>query len=568
MIEVNVVTQKPHLEKLREWLDRQKVLAIDTETTGLSPIDDRVRLIQIANETEVWVIDAFCFQKQDIYNVLRHFTENSNNITVMHNAAFDVGMMRYQYGLEFEVLYDTMLMAKLIYAGDFRLPAKLSAVVHNFLGVQIDKGEQLSDWSRELTKEQIEYSALDAWILLPLAKVLNKNLIRFGLLETALIECEAINAVVDLKLNGLLLDVNKWTELVKIKEKEFKELEHNLMQFAGVDRINFNSPKQVMAMFENNGVYVQSTGVDKLKEYAHIPLVAEFMKYRKVKKQLDSFGLSILKFVNRTTGRIHSTFWQMGAKSGRLSASDINTMQLPKTKEVRSCFVAREGYKMLTLDYSQFELRITAEASGEPMFINAYNNNIDLHTQTTSASFAVPMESVTDDQRQIGKRINFGTVYGIGANSFSEKFDIEFELATQLIDRFHKANPVLAGWLRKQASKCYGIGYTTSASGRIINLKKAVGMHENPQNLAKNFPIQSTNADVLKIAMAKVRPILKQYNAFLVNVVHDEMLIECPTEHSETLLPIVKEVMLEAGRRYIKCVPLDVSGMIADSWTK
>jgi DNA polymerase I len=553
--------------KLAEFLHSDRVFGVDTETTGLNPKKHKIRLIQIATEEVCFVIDMFKVKSETLLNLLRLFFKNESKLKVFHNAAFDEGMLLGNYGIEVYSIFDTQIASKLIHAGSKTDANSLQAACYNFLSLSLPKDEQMSDWKREnLTEKQVKYSAYDALVVLPLRKVLIEHIVKMNLLETTQIEFDAVLPVRLMSNCGMKMDTDKWIANTQKSKKELDELVKEILQFSVKPTINLNSAAQKKALLEENNVFVPSTGKNVLKEYKHVPLVKMLLEYSFLSKRVTTYGDTMLKFINQETKRIHPNFKQMGAYTGRMSCTEPNFQNFPHTEDVRSCFIAEKEKVLITADYSQLELRILAEISNEPLLIKAFLNGDDVHTQTTQMIYE--KTDVSDEERRIGKTINFGQVYGIGEEAFSEMFGVPIELVRIFMVKFRQRYKVLTAWLKSQTNMIKDYGYTCSASGRLVNLKKAMGVDDSPYNVVKNYPIQSTNADIIKILLFEIMPLLKKYDAQLVNCVHDEVVVEIDRNTAKEFSEKLVAEMILAGQRYIKKVPVTVSCAIKEHWSK
>ena len=409
--------------------------------------------------------------------------------------------------------------------------------------------------------------------------------------EIAELEFKTLIAVGDMELNGIKLDISKWKALMNdasskkaVAQKELLDIiiestggEDQQSLFKGMHNINLNSNAQLLEAFK------KIKGLEKLKDTSNAtlqdhkdhPAIQSLLEYRKYEKLLTSFGDSILGLVNPVTGRIHPEFNQFGADTGRFSCQKPNVQQIPHDQEFRECFIAEEGNKLITADYSQAELRILAQLSEDPKFIEAFCSGGDLHKLTASQMFNVPVEEVEKPMRSAAKTINFGLAYGRGASSLAGQLGVDPDEAKKLIGQYFNAYSGVMEWLEKAAKEAFEKGYSLTPSGRkrFYEKPKHNDKDYNSKKSAierqgKNTPIQGANADITKYALVFLYKALKPYGAKLVNTVHDEITVEAPADKSEEVQKLLEEEMQRAGAEVVKLVPMKVDGEISDYWTK
>ena len=352
-----------------------KLIAIDLETTGLDPLVDTIRLLSLAADSLTTLV--FNCSVLDI-TPLAKFICNSTIKKVAHNAKFEIEFLT-KAGLKPEgTWFDTMIASKLIASGKPGTSGthSLTEVANHYLGYKLDKTWQT--WTLGITEHFIAYSALDAEILLPLREMMVAELTSANLVETASIEFSALYAVAEMELTGMCLDVHLISEVATFKAQELALAEAELRAtMPGVN--NFGSSQQVKAALNAMGVQVESTEEKALKPLvAKFPILAQLLVFKKAKKALE-FTEKLPKHI-KADGRIHASFNQNGAEAtGRFSCSNPNLQQIPRGDRFRECFIPAAGNKLVIADYSQIELRLAAEISGDRTMIEAYQRGEDLH---------------------------------------------------------------------------------------------------------------------------------------------------------------------------------------------
>ena len=573
-----------------EELAREPYLGLDTETTELDPYRGEMRLVQLSSGRKTFVFDMRPFRTNgDIREnadlaPLRGLLESDQHVKILHNAKFDAKWIRHELGCEMGSLFDTYLASQLIAAGEGDRRHGLADVAQFFAGTVLDKTEQISDWgAEELSNSQIEYAARDAAILPQIREQMSSRLENDGLDAVAALEFECVMPIAEMELNGFAVDCTRWlARLDTVKSAQAKAADelHELLS-AGVSQaslfgraeINLDSQQQVAGALLNLGIPMpETTRAWQLQPLADkYPVVAKLLEYRGVQKQVTSFGENFLEFIEPKTNRIHADFRQIGAPTGRFSCSNPNLQQIPHEAEYRGCFRAPEGRKLVIGDYSQIELRILAAFSGDERFIEAFASGADFHRMTASQVFNVKPEDVTDDQRSFAKRLNFGIVYGVGASRFGMMTGLSQNEAENTMRRYFATYRKLDSYLRDSASRVTTERTARTASGRLLRLRfdetdrQAVGA---ARRYGVNMPIQGTSADILKRALRKLHDSLRGSTAKLVNIVHDEIVVECDENaYHETSLALGKS-MSEAGGEFISSVPVKADVRVSDAWAK
>jgi DNA polymerase I-like protein with 3'-5' exonuclease and polymerase domains len=441
------------------------------------------------------------------------------------------------------------------------------------------------DFDDKVTKEMIEYSAKDVQLLpiiyrLQKAKLFNENLMRISYLEF-----EVCKIVADIELSGIYIDVNSWQAIINNNVEQKEKTQQEIFELIarpqasntmfGTDQINLNSTKIIIQAFHNLGIELTSTKESDLLQVNH-PLAKLILEYRKFEKQLSSFGESFLSLVRKETNRIHPSFQQIGADTGRFSCNKPNIQQIPAEEIYRKCFSAPPGRKIIACDYSQQELRVLASLSGDPKFIKFYEDGVDLHSATASMMFNIPIEKVEKEtHRKIAKTINFGLAYGQGAKKLGLTIGVDEDEALKMIDKYFSQFSYIRDWLDGAAKEAQTLGYSKTLMGRkrYYNLPEK----ENPEykqlmsafgRRGKNTPIQGSGADMIKLALTKIIKRFKseKLDCFLTSIVHDEIVAEASCNDAEKAGEIIRECMVEAGKELAPNVPILAEVGIGDYW--
>jgi DNA polymerase I len=587
-----VIKTADDLRKAVETLTSQPVVGLDTETTDLDPYNSRLRLIQLATPDQVFIFDFDHFNngdgtKSEALAPLRRLLAAPRPIKIAHNAKFDAKFIKHNLGVDLGGLFDTLLASQIVGAGDIEERHGLETVAGRYLNEAVDKSERLSNWNFELSEAQLEYAARDAAVLLPLREKLIEKLKSESLVKCAQLEFECVMPVVDIELSGFYMHKDRWLEQLGIVEKKRIELAEQLQEvlaeessqgslFGGPqrDEINLDSHQQLTQALNRLGIPVpDSTRNWKLQPLAaQYPIIGTLLEYRTVQKALTSYGENMIELINPVTKRLHADFRQIGAPTGRFACTNPNIQQVPHAIEYRRCFSGYpEGRQLIIADYSQIELRILAEFSGDRGFIDAFNSGADLHRVTASQVFNAALDQVTKEQRDFAKRLNFGVVYGIGAQRFALMTGLTVSDAENVLRRYFETYRQLDSYLREAANRAVSDRQARTASGRLVrfrydeNDRQQISM---TQRNGKNTPIQGTSADILKRALRLMREELAGTNAKIVNIIHDEIVVEADTDEAAEVAAKVERVMCAAGQEYLKTVPVKVETEIATEWVK
>jgi DNA polymerase-1 len=571
-----LVTAGNDLAAIAKTLQEAEAIGLDTETTALSPRDGKVRLLQLATPEETFVIDMF--EVNDL-SPLKEVLE-AGPVKAGHNLKFDYEFLHDLYGISLSPVFDTMLAAQVLSGGNYAASYSLEAVAERYLDESLDKSEQRSDWSGELSGAQLEYAARDARILLPLRERLAGALEEEELGRISSIEFEAVATIAEMELAGVKLDVARWKELeVAVRERRDRAAERlesffppseGVLPLEGLGpRLNLNSPKQITDAFGTLGIELPDTKVWTLLKVDH-PAAKALLEYRELQKKLGTYLETYPNFISPKTGRIHANFLQCRVPTGRLACAAPNIQQIPHEDEFRRCFVAEVGYTLVISDYSQIELRILAEVSDDPAFVTAFQRGDDLHRLTAATMYGVPMEEVTKDQRSDAKRINFGLMYGRGARSLSAQLGTDEERGRQLIDEYFANYPKVQRFLQRTANRAMRDRTLRTLAGRVRKFGNDPVADDRGamRREAMNFPIQGAASDIAKLALVYVREGLEGLDARLINSIHDEFVVECAEERAEEVSEKTQAAMVRAGEDILEKVPVEVEATISREWRK
>ena len=589
---------KEDLHTLKEMILQKGIVCIDTETTSKDPLQAKLVGISFSCEEEVayYLPVAHHYlgapDQQDwaeIIQVLGDVLRDGKILKVGQNIKYDAEVLN-RHGVELRgIHFDTMIASYVINPGlrqhnlDYLAQHYLNHKMIPYHEV-VGKGKG-DDFSGVAVEEAMAYSCEDADMTLRLMHKLDKEL-RAVHNETLFydIEMKLLPVLMDMELTGIKIDRPFFKKMSRKMSQQLTDLEKEIFGEAGME-FNINSPHQLgTVLFEKLQLPGQkktaktkkySTDVSVLKKLAAYPhkLPKLALRYRTLTKLKSTYLDALLKLVDPTTERIHTSYNQTVAATGRLSSSNPNLQNIPirgeEGREIRKGFVAQDGHLLMSADYSQVELRIFAHYSGDEAFIDAFNRQEDIHARTASEIMGLDLEAVTPEMRRIAKAINFGIIYGMGAYKLGDELDIDLKSAKEYIDTYYQRYTGVARYREDILKQARGQGYVSTLFNRRRYLPNI--HHQEPriraeaERMAINTPIQGTAADIIKMAMINIHDRLMKegFNTKLLLQVHDELVFEVPEQEIEAIRKMVKDEM--EGVHTLK-VPLIVDIHTGRNW--
>jgi DNA polymerase-1 len=557
-------------------LKQQKSICFDTETTGTDANDcELVGLSFAIKHAQAWYVPVPADQQeaQAIVNEFKPLLEDAAIGKTGQNIKYDVLVLKW-YGVEVKGdLFDTML-AHYIIDPDTR--HNMDILSENYLGykpVSITtligpKGKNQGSM-RDVEFEKIkEYAAEDADITLQLRSVFEPKLKEVeGEKLVHEIEYPLIYVLADMEYEGVKIDHNTLNEFSKLLETDISKLEKVVYEKAGV-RFNIASPKQLgEVLFEKllldpkakktkTGQY--QTGEDVLLSLAaKSDIVRDILDYRQLQKLKSTYVDALPQLVNKKTGRVHTSYNQAIAATGRLSSTNPNLQNIPirteRGREVRKAFIPRDAdHSIVSADYSQIELRIIAEMSRDENMMDAFTKNLDIHTATAAKVYGIELHEVDSNQRRNAKAVNFGIIYGQSAFGLSQSLGIPRKEAAEIIENYFAQYPGIKRYMNDTMNFARENGYVCTLMGRRRYLRDINSANMTVRGFAErnaiNAPIQGSAADMIKIAMINIHRELKAQNldARMTMQVHDELVFDVPNHEIEKVKPIIMHHMKTA----------------------
>lgn len=569
-----------------ENLKKQKMFAFDTEGTSLNPLDAKLVGIGIAwKEAEAYFIPA----KKEWLMKLKPLFENVKIKKIGQNIKFDIEML-IAHDIEVQgEIYDTMISSYLINPGTRQ--HGLDGMVFTEFGYQMQPIEDLiGKGKKQITMDKVplervsEYCCEDTDFTLRLVNPLTRELKEvnnLGLLEK--IEMPLVYVLIDIEKNGVKIDSNFLKKMEKALTKNIVALEEKIYALAR-QKFNISSPLQLKEILfdvlniSSEGIHRTKTGLssaaaelEKLKDkHAIIPLISE---YRELSKLLSTYIEALPKLISKRDGRVHTTFNQTIAATGRLSSTNPNLQNIPVRtelgQEIRKAFIAEEGNVLIAADYSQIELRIIASIANDTKMIEGFKNNEDIHTRTAAEIAGIAQEKVTPQMRRAAKAINFGIIYGMGAYGLASREGISNKEAKEFIEKYFALHKDIKEYLEKTKEMAKEHGFVETLFGRrryFPEIHSTVQpIRASAERMAINHPIQGTAADLLKLAMIEIHKKLPEVskNTKMILQVHDELVFECPENEVQEVSRFIKKEMEEI---YKLKVPIQVKVESGKNW--
>jgi DNA polymerase I len=575
------VTGEKEINDLVQKLSSQKEICFDTETTGIDANDAELVGLSFSTKSgEAYYIPCPPDQ-EETKKILSQFTQLFNQPTITwigQNLKYDMLMLKW-YNEELKGdIFDTMLAHYVIEPDGKRGMDLLSAQYLGYEPVHIEeligkKGKTQGNM-RDVEIEKIkEYAAEDADITLQLKNVF-VPLLKEKSVEKVFAEVEnpLVKVLTDMEFEGVRIDENFLKEYSKQLETEAKIAEDNVYKLAkeqaGVGQFNLSSPKQLgEVLFDHlkldpkakktkTGQY--ATGEDVLIKLAHkSKIVEDILAYRELTKLRSTYVDALPVMVNRKTGRVHTSYAQAVAVTGRLSSNNPNLQNIPvrteRGREIRKAFIPRDDkHILLSADYSQIELRIVAAISGDPAMCEAFKLKKDIHTATAAKVYNIDEKDVTKEMRYKAKSVNFGIIYGQGAFGLADNLGISRSEAKEIIDNYKKQFANIQKYMDDTINFAREHGYVQTLMGRKRWLKDINSANFTVRGYAErnaiNSPIQGTAADMIKLAMIKIHDTFKQnkFASKMILQVHDELVFDATMDEAEQIKPVILNCMREA----------------------
>ncbi|SHF24447.1 DNA polymerase I [Chryseobacterium vrystaatense] len=571
---------------------KQKAVCFDTETTSLNELEAELVGMSFSYKKGLAYYIPLSEDKGEVLQTLeifRPFFEKEDLLKIAHNLKFDYKILK-QYDITVKgAIFDTMIAHYLLNPDGRHGMDYLSEVYLNYKPVSIEtiigkKGKNQGTFRDADLRTQTDYAAEDADVTFQLYELFAPQLKKENLEDLFFnIEMPLMEVLAKMELSGISLD-EKWLAQESIDlENDLRQLETTIFELSG-EEFNMNSPKQLgEILFEKmqldpkakktkTGQYATSEDVLQKLSSKH-EIIKHILEYRTYQKLKSTYVDALPSQIDKLDSRVHTNFSQTTAATGRLASVNPNLQNIPirtlRGQQIRGAFVSGEGKKIISADYSQIELRLIAEISGEDNMIKAFQDGEDIHASTAAKLFKIPLEEVSKTQRSQAKTVNFGIIYGQGAFALAEQTGLSRTEAKQMIEAYFLTYPKLKEYMAEQVSKARQIGYVETILGRKRHLKDINSnnfvVRGHAERNAVNAPVQGSAADVVKLAMIKIDKELKEQElqTKMLLQVHDELVFEAPVDEIERASKLIKTEMESALETQ---VPLLVEVGVGNNW--
>ncbi|MBA46493.1 MAG: DNA polymerase I [Dehalococcoidia bacterium] len=594
-----LVNDKDSFDRMYADLQKSEHFSFDTETTGLNTIDDEIIGISFScSEEKAWYLvikhdNENIFFDKEIYERVKELFQNESISKSAHNANFDLMVLK-NFGIDVHKLnFDTVIAASLC----DRKKVGLKSLSEEILNIKMTNIQELIGTGKNqksLNQVELEkvykYAAADSLITFKLRNFFLNEIKKYDQ-ESLFYEVEIplINEIIEMQFNGVDLDLSLLSEMSNKLEIELHEIEQIIHNLYPEKEFNLNSGKQLAEILIEDlkapTIKKTKTGIsvdaEVLENYSKnkdldervIQISSGILRYRELSKIKSTYVDSLPNLVSNKTKKIHTTFNQIGTSTGRLSSQNPNVQNIPVRskigREVRSAFIvnSKNNYQMLSVDYSQIELRVLAHLSKEENLVKAFNNGEDIHNSTAKLMYET--EEVSDEQRRIAKILNFGVLYGLGPHGVSQQTDLSREQGKQFIDLYFGKYPGIRDFQKYQVENSKRSGYSETLLGRRrylddINSPNA-RIRGFAERVAINMPIQGTAAEIIKVAMIKLGQAIRRekMNSKMLIQVHDELIFEVAPGELMEIGAMINEIMPNAIQLE---VPVLVDIKTGSSW--
>ena len=592
------ISNEKQLDELIQKLNEKSVIAVDTETSSLNPLEaDLVGISLCYDAKHAYYIPLEHKEKTElkknlVLKKLKSILEDTSIKKVGQNIKYDLIIFKNE-NIELSPIDDTMLLSYTLDAGNNRHNMDTLSELH--LGHKsisykeiVGTGKKQLNFSEVDLKSATEYAAEDADITLRLYELLSERVSKEKLEKIyEVFEKPMIKILAKLETSGIKVDDVYLKKLSKKFEERLIKIEKEIYKITGKE-FNIGSPKQLGEIIYNElkiaklkktkkGSLATSAKILEDLAMAGHKFPNLVLEWRQVSKLKSTYTDALQDHISKKTKRVHTSFLLAATNTGRLASSDPNLQNIPiKTtdgKEIRKAFVADKDNLLISADYNQIEMRILADIADVKELKKAFKNNQDIHSLTASQVFDVPITKVTDDFRRKAKAINFGIIYGITQYGLAKQISVSNEEALNFINSYFKKFPEIKDYMNTTIKTCRKQGFVTNIFGRRIHLRgindKNFSVRAFQERAAINAPIQGSAADIIRLAMIKIDQILeKKKKAKMLLQIHDELIFESSKKDETEVKKIVKDAMtsVSSSEHHMFSIPLEVSISSGNNW--
>jgi DNA polymerase-1 len=593
------ILDEKNLDKWIKILEEKTVIAVDTETSSLNPLETKLIGISFSyGQNEACYIPLAhkenSLNKEMVLKKIKPILEDPSIKKVGQNIKFDFAVLK-KNGIEINPIEDTMLISYTLDAGSNRHNMDTLSEIH--LGHKtitfkelVGTGKNKLNFADIDLRKATEYAAEDADVTLRLYKNLKERLDEEKLNKIyEYFEKPMVKLLAKLEFNGIKVDASHLKKLSANFEKKLKKIEKEIFATAGKE-FNIGSPKQLGEIIYNElkiaklkktkkGSLATSANILEDLSFSGHKFPSLILEWRQISKLKNTYTDALQEHINLKTKRVHTSFLLAATNTGRLASSDPNLQNIPikseDGKEIRKAFVAEKGNILISADYNQIEMRILADIADVKELKKAFKNNEDIHSLTASQVFNVPIKKVNEDLRRKAKAINFGIIYGITQYGLAKQISVSNQEALDFINAYFKKFPEIKDYMNSTIRFCRTKGYVNNIFGRRIHLRgindKNFSVRSFQERAAINAPIQGSAADIIRLAMIKIDQLIetdKNLKTKMLLQIHDELIFECFQKDKEYTQKIIKDAMVSISTSdyHMFSIPLNVSINAGLNW--
>jgi len=594
------IVDEKSLDKWLSILNEQSVIAVDTETSSLNPLE-----ADLVGVSFSYAANKACYiplrhkkikslKKEIVLKKIKPILEDKSIKKVGQNIKFDFIILK-QNGIKIDPIEDTMLISYTLDAGSNRHNLDTLSEIHlNHKTISykelVGTGKKKLNFSDIELDKATEYAAEDADVTLRLYNHLKSRLDKEKLNQIyESFEKPMVKLLSQLELNGIKVDDLYLIKLSKKFEVKLKKVEKEIYKIAG-KKFNIASPKQLGEIIYNElkitklkktkkGSLATSANILEDLSIAGHNFPKLVLEWRQVSKLKNTYTDALQNHISKKTKRVHTSFLLAATNTGRLASSDPNLQNIPikseEGREIRKAFIAEKNNILISADYNQIEMRILADMADVKELKNAFKNNEDIHSMTASQVFKVPMNKVDEDLRRKAKTINFGIIYGITQYGLAKQISVSHQEALDFINSYFKKFPEIKEYMNSTIKTCRKQGYVSNIFGRRIHLRsindKNFSVRSFQERAAINAPIQGSAADIIRLAMIKIDNFIQHKEKFQTKMllqIHDELIFECLEKDKMYVKNVIKETMasISNSEYHMFSIPLEVNVESGYNW--
>ena len=586
------ILDEKNLDKWIKILEEKTVIAVDTETSSLNPLDTELVGVSFS-----YAPNKACYiplahkekslKKEIVLKKIKPLLEDLSIKKVGQNIKFDFIVLK-QNGIEINSIEDTMLISYTLDAGINRHNMDTLSEIH--LGHKtitfkelVGSGKNKLNFADIELAKATEYAAEDADVTLRLYEHLKERMDEEKLNKIyEYFEKPMVKLLAKLELNGIKVEASYLKKLSAQFEKKLRKIEKDIFVLAGKE-FNIASPKQLGEIIYNDLKIAKLKKTKKGSLATNAKVLEDLaltghkfpnliLEWRQISKLKNTYTDALQDHISSKTKRVHTSFLLAATNTGRLASSDPNLQNIPiKTeegREIRKAFVADKGNVLISADYNQIEMRILADMADVKELKKAFKNNEDIHSLTASQVFNIPISKISEDLRRKAKAINFGIIYGITQYGLAKQIAVSNQEALDFINAYFKKFPEIKDYMNSTIKFCRSKGYVNNIFGRRIHLRgindKNFSVRSFQERAAINAPIQGSAADIIRLAMIKLDQLIetdKKFNTKMLLQIHDELIFECSQNDKDYVQKVIKDVMtsISSSDYHMFSIPLNVS---------